>query len=172
MKNIFIKPTKQLSRIHKNTKDELILCDLYFGKDTINGQHLYIVSNDEINESDWVYSEARDMLFKVKSKYNTTTGVILIEDDYGDRLEINESDCKKVILTTDKKLINDNVYELSDGVLSIIINNNINSVDIKKEYLSNNGKWKTVLLPSEWEVDTKVRFRLFNNVINLEYECK
>lgn len=163
MKNIFIRPTDELSRIHKNSKNELVFCDLYFGKNTINGQHLYIVSNSEINESDWVYSESKDVLFKVRSKYNTTTGVILIEDNYGDRLEINESDCKKVILTTDKKLINDSVYELSDEVLSNIINNKIESIDIKKEYLSNNGDWKQVLLPSEWEVDTKVRFKLLDN---------
>jgi len=29
----------------------------------------------------------------------------------------------------------------------------------EKEYLSNNGEWKSVLLPSEWEVDTQVRLK-------------
>lgn len=29
----------------------------------------------------------------------------------------------------------------------------------EKEYLSNDGNWKNVLLPSEWEVDTQFRFK-------------
>ena len=29
----------------------------------------------------------------------------------------------------------------------------------EKEYLSNDGNWKNVLLPSEWEVDTQFRYR-------------
>lgn len=28
-----------------------------------------------------------------------------------------------------------------------------------KEYLSNTGEWKDVLLPSEWEEDTKIRIK-------------
>ncbi len=32
-------------------------------------------------------------------------------------------------------------------------------VVITKEYLSNKGEWKEVLLPSEWEIETQVRYK-------------
>ena len=32
-----------------------------------------------------------------------------------------------------------------------------------KEYLSNTGEWKDVLLPSEWESNTKVRIKTLTN---------
>jgi hypothetical protein len=61
-----------------------------------------ITSNEDINDGDWSYSIPRDTLFKVKSKYYTSAGWILIEDDIINRLEINEADCVKVIAQKDQ----------------------------------------------------------------------
>ena len=32
-------------------------------------------------------------------------------------------------------------------------------IELEMEYLSNDGNWKDVLLPSEWEIDTKTRIK-------------
>lgn len=129
MKNIHLIETDKPSRIHMTSQNELVLCDLYFGKNTINGQHTYVTSDKQINEGDWCYSIPKGVLFKVGSKYESTSGVVLVEDldtsllKRGPSLEITESDCRKVILTTDNELIKDNVQEIDDNFLSWFIKN-------------------------------------------------
>jgi hypothetical protein len=137
MKNIYLLPTDQQSRIHKNDKGELVLCDLYFGKNTINGQHIYVTSDKQINEGDWCYSIPKGVLFKVGSKYRSTSGVVLVEDldisllKRGPSLEITESDCRKVILTTDNELIKDNVQEIDEDFLKTYVNNPIDKIVVQ-----------------------------------------
>jgi hypothetical protein len=67
----------------------------------------------------------------------------------------------KVILTTNDLLINDGVQAIADTFLEWFVKNpSCEFVEINKEYLSNTGEWKEVLLPSEWEVDTKFRYKI------------
>lgn len=116
MKNIHILPTKKPSIPSRLFYKER---ELIFSKDyhVFNGVNIYITSDEEIKDSDWVYSEARNTLLKVKSKTKTSVGTLLIEDDIITPLEINEVDCKKIILTTDQDLIKDGVQAIDDEFL-------------------------------------------------------
>ena len=165
MYDIHITPTNDSCRLHMNGEGNLVISLFNAPKSVINGYHMYITSNDEIFEGCWCYSIPRGKVFKVGSISMTTTGVILTEDieqsliseSYG-KIEVNENDCRKIILTTDKKLINDGITGISDRNLESIVNSGATQVKMKRQLLSNDGNWKEVLLPSEWEVDTKVRY--------------
>lgn len=63
---------------------------------------ILIDPNEKIKDGDLVYSLPKNIIFKVKCKQNTTTGVILIEDDCINTLNINEADCKKIVLINDQ----------------------------------------------------------------------
>jgi hypothetical protein len=54
MKNIHLLPTDKPSRLHLGNSG-LVLCDLNFGKNTINGQNIYITNSEEIKEGDWLF---------------------------------------------------------------------------------------------------------------------
>ncbi len=125
MKNIHVLPTKGLSRLVKGeTTGRLLLHDIYgTSTDRNETQNIYITSDEEIKEGDWVYSEARNTLFKIKSKATTSVGTLLIEDDVIMPLEINEIDCKKIILATDVDLIKDGVQAIDDEFLEWFVKN-------------------------------------------------
>lgn len=144
MKNIHILPTDKAGRLLYNStlksfcfqkeKDEIFINDGkvsgadFWGleKALNNGfqpHNIYITSDEEIKKGDWVYSEAKNTLFKVKSICNTSAGYLLIEDDVIMPLEINEVDCKKIILTTDQDLIDDGVQAIDDEFLEWFVNN-------------------------------------------------
>jgi hypothetical protein len=124
MKNIYLIPTNKPSRFSLNSSDKYHLTNqLYTNSPNFTNQNIYITNDSEIKKGDWVYSEARDTLFKVESKAETTAGTILIEDDAIMTLEINEADCKKIILTTDKDLIQDGVQSIDDNFLKWFVKN-------------------------------------------------
>ena len=86
-------------------------------------------------------------------------------------LNIDRCDCQiftacsnkvgNIILTTNKLLIKDGVQAIDDEFLEWFCqNSSCEEVEVKKIYLSNDGQWKDVLLPSEWEVDTKVKYKI------------
>ena len=108
----------------------------------ING-NIYITSDEEIKEGvDQWY------LDKVLNKHYNSGGA-----QYSSKQDV-------IILTTDQDLIKDGVQKIDDEFLEWFVENpSCEEVKVEKEYLSNNGVWKEVLLPSEWEVDTKVRHK-------------
>jgi hypothetical protein len=144
MKNIHLIPTDKPSRLHLGDSG-LVLCDLNFGRNTINGQNIYITSDEEIKEGDWYFLESV-----------TTKNMVLKANE--SKISTN---CKKIILTTDQDLIKDGVQAIDDEFLQWFIQNqSCEEVEIIKNYLSNNGQWKDVLLPSEWEIDTKIKYKI------------
>jgi hypothetical protein len=144
MKNVYLIPTDKPSRLHLGDSG-LVLCDLNFGRNTINGQNIYITSDEEIKEGDWYFLESV-----------TTKNMVLKANE--SKISTN---CKKIILTTDQDLIKDGVQAIDDEFLQWFIQNqSCEEVEIIKNYLSNNGQWKDVLLPSEWEIDTKIKYKI------------
>jgi hypothetical protein len=111
------------------------------------GDNIYITNDSEIKEGDWVNSEARNTLFKVKSKSITSTGTILIEDDVIMTLEINEVDCKKIILTTDQDLIKDGVQAIDDDFLKWFVKNP-SCEEVKVDLVAVNDYGSEVLVTS------------------------
>jgi len=127
MKNIHVLPTDKPSRLYSYKSIELFLHPTIVDANVSNlhcqNQNIYNTDNSKIREGDWVYSEARNTLFKVKSKSKTSVGTLLIEDDVIMPLEINEVDCKKIILTTDQDLIADGVQAIDDEFLEWFVKN-------------------------------------------------
>jgi len=113
MKNIHLLPTDKPSRLHLGNSG-LVLCDLEFGKNTINGQHIYITNSEQIKEGERGLS-INDAVY---THFNH------LGKDYG----------KKIILTTDQNLIADEIEQISEDMLLKIIEHinsgkNINSFD-------------------------------------------
>jgi len=143
MKNIHVIPTSSPSKIFYIAenfhleKGQLIEPKSYY--------NVYITADEEIKEGDWHLNIVTNKI----SKYNIGL------------LNPNRSNYKKIILTTDQDLIADGVQAIADTFLEWFVKNpSCEFVEINKEYLSNTGEWKEVLLPSEWEVDTKFRYKI------------
>jgi hypothetical protein len=123
MKNIHLIPTDKPSRLHLGGYG-LVLCDLVFDKSTINGQHIYITSDEEITGFEnniWVIKGERIFLWQ-----NTMALV-------------SNNKPKKIILTTDQDLIADEVQSIDDEFLEWFVNNpSCEEVDVN-DWMSTNG---------------------------------
>jgi hypothetical protein len=158
---IHLIPTDKPSRLTKQG-DDLEKIWLYtrpidFRANEIYPQHIYITDNSEIKEVDWIFAN------------QGTHKVTDIKDDKypygtlnykGDKIYHHKS-WKKIILTTDPDLIKEGIQPISDEFLQWFVKNpSCEEVEVIKNYLSNNGQWKDVLLPSEWEIDTKIKYKI------------
>jgi len=124
MKNLHLLKTDKPSRLIKFfTNNYHLSKEILPIQDEEQYNNIYITDDSDIREGNWVYSEARNTLFKVKSKSITSTGTILIEDDVIMTLEINEVDCKKIIITTDEDLITDGIQCINEEFLQWIVKN-------------------------------------------------
>ena len=107
MKNIYLSPTDKPSRLHLGNSG-LALCDLNFNRNTINGQNIYITSDEEIKEGDWCITAKGNLLQMIEG--DTALGFALLG-------------CKKIILTTDQDLIKDGVQAIDDEFLEWFVKN-------------------------------------------------
>jgi hypothetical protein len=120
MKNIHLIPTDKPSRLHLGNSG-LVLCDFKFGKNTINGQNIYITSDEEIKEGDWVYHYASHKMFKY--------------DGNGLCVEV-----EKIILTTDQDLIKNGVQAIDDEFLEWFVKNpSCEEVEVERGFLTFTG---------------------------------
>jgi hypothetical protein len=116
MKNVHILPTDKPSRLHLG-ESGLVLCDFVFDKSTINAQHIYITSDEEIKD-----------VRPHKGKWHLEKGQIL--NKFPNYLT-DLSECKLVILTTDPDLIKDGVQEIDNEFLGWFVDNpSCESVDL------------------------------------------
>jgi hypothetical protein len=123
MKNIHVIPTEKPSRLHFD--DKLFLStNPQISKDInsiVEGRNIYITSNEEIKEGDWVISNYGEL---IKISYK------------GSKVKQNVNEfCKKIILTTDQDLIKDGVQDIDDDFLEWFVKNpSCENVDISKHY--------------------------------------
>ncbi len=112
-KNCWVIPTDKPSRLHLG-KSGLVLCDLVFNPMTINSQHIYITSDEEIKEGDWYIDIKTHTLNKAcqDSVYFANNTL------YG-----NVKSYEKIILTTDPDLIKDGVQKIDDEFLQWFVKN-------------------------------------------------
>jgi len=116
MKNIHIIPTDKPSRVYKHLGRELKHTVRYFeqkGLLCIN-QHIYITSDEEIKEGDWMYY--KHFGEDVVTNYNTWGGQNTNVNEHKDYY-------KKIILTTDPQLITDGVQAIDDEFLEWFVKN-------------------------------------------------
>jgi hypothetical protein len=126
MKNIHVLPTEKPSRLMIDTIENKLYLQPILHKKTINvlPQHIYITSDEEIKEGDWllIIDDFETYVYKHK----------------GDNLPTTYH--KKIILTTDQDLIADGVQAIDDEFLEWFVNNpSCESVEVKP-LLSNNGR--------------------------------
>ena len=103
MKNIHLIPTDKPSRLHLGNSG-LVLCESVLSKYTINGQHIYITSDDEkLKQGDYGLSKLNE--------------IINFHNGYDYRYY------KKIIITTDQDLIADSVQAIDDTFLEWFVKN-------------------------------------------------
>lgn len=123
MKNLHLIPTDKPSKLHLGHLG-LVLCGFNYGLNTINGQHLYITSDEEIKEGDWVI--AIEGIWK-----NTITKITgtPITDVW-----------MKIILTTDPDLLG--VQSIDNEFLEWFVKNpSCEWVEYIVEYKDGYGNW-------------------------------
>jgi hypothetical protein len=134
MKNIYILPTDQPSRLWVNS---LLQGKLELSEETLIGslrnRYIYITSDEEIKQGDWYYSILSDMIFKAIE--------VKIDRIYFNRIHCSvPNKCKKIILTTDPTLIADGVQAIDDEFLEWFVKNSscefveVESYKIDKEW--------------------------------------
>lgn len=124
MKNIHIISTDKPGRFSLKSNGEYCLSNYsYTDSPNFKNQNIYITSDEEIKEGEWHlhYYEGKPVISK---SYNSVVKVINeIAEQFG---------YKKIILTTDQDLINDDVQAIDDEFLEWFVNNpSCESVDVK-----------------------------------------
>jgi hypothetical protein len=117
MKNIYLIQTDKPSKLHLGNSG-LVLCDLNFGKNTINGQHIYITNDEEIKEN--VYALINGVLCKTETREGK---IVSRQLRGGGTMDICKSEYLKIILTTDQDLIKDGVQTIDDEFLEWFVKN-------------------------------------------------
>jgi hypothetical protein len=117
MKNIYLLPTEEPSRLFLDRRGtELNLnrqADFYS-----TGRVVYITSDEKIEKGDWY-----------------KTGKFIWKMMYPQWGEEGQGDAKKIILTTDPKLIDDGVQSIDDEFLKWFVKNpTVESVEFEKEH--------------------------------------
>jgi len=131
MKNIHILPTSKPSRLLYSGNNK----NLLFSKEPISfrtfersPQNIYITNDEEIKEGDWV--------IKISSLYKG--GGIAQKYSFIDA-QFEDIIFKKIILTTDQDLINDDVQSIDDEFLEWFVNNpSCEEADVN-DWLDDNG---------------------------------
>jgi hypothetical protein len=110
MKNLHILPTDKPSTFtfRKDSNYFRFRKDEFVNNDTYQNQHIYITSDEEIKEGDWVLSENK--LYQIKESAK-------------DFLNHVQGISKKIILTTDQDLIKDGVQSIDDEFLEWFVKN-------------------------------------------------
>jgi hypothetical protein len=127
MKNIHVLPTDRPSKLrYFDGKIELMY--LIPKKSDIKFQNIYITSDEDIKEGDWIIHNVE--VYKVtksKESYISVEGL--------NHIDIRTDLCKKIILTTDQDLIKDGVQAIDDEFLEWFVKNpSCEGVEIKCNY--------------------------------------
>jgi hypothetical protein len=122
MKNIHVLPTHKPSRLHFDGK--LFLSPNYQDSKTINsiveGRNIYITSDEEIKEGDWLFAnQGVNKIVEIKEG-NYPYGSI---NNKGDKIFNSKHWKSKIILTTDQDLIASGVQAIDDSFLEWFVKN-------------------------------------------------
>jgi len=119
MKNLHLLPTEKPSRLWINN---LLQGKLELSKEVLKGsntaQHIYITSDEEIKEGDWVYCRTENRVLISNVSYSK------LDDRF------------KIILTTDLDLIAEGIQPIDDTFLQWFVKNpSCEFVDVRYEVL-------------------------------------
>ena len=150
MKNIHLIPTDKPSRLYLGKNGNfvfgIIKNSIQSKNNDFTNQNIYITSDEEIKEGDYVTCNGVS---------NTIQRVIEVNKD--DELELSKGHClprmlcKKIILTTDQDLIKDGVQAIDDEFLEWFVKNpNREEVEVQKwSSLTECGYSYHIIIPKE-----------------------
>ena len=141
MGNVHLIPTDKASRLFK-ANQKLVFDNTNDPIKCISAQHIYITSNEEIKEGDWMLKckNVNDWNFKsgeLKEKDYSYFAVKCIS------LALINAEDKKIILTTDQDLIKDGVQAIDDEFLEWFVKNpSCEEVETKVEFIQTSDNLK------------------------------
>jgi hypothetical protein len=139
MKNIHLLPTDKPSRLCYDKDDNLSFAANTGWRIADGKQHLYITSDEEVKEKDWVLCSNGNIKKVTKSNSD-------------DRFIEN---WQKIILTTDQDLIKNGVQAIDDTFLEWFVNHSeCEEVEIKVEFIQTpdnlkDGFYYKIIIPTE-----------------------
>jgi hypothetical protein len=128
MKNIHLLPTDKPSRLIFDKEENRLLPlqdDTVFMEyqNLVENQNIYITSDEEIKEGDWLIVNDEDVM-QMKSSYdNDMSGEDIWVGDSLNGYATYKDNCKKIILTTDQDLIADGVQAIDNKFLEWFVKN-------------------------------------------------
>ena len=141
-KNIHIIPTNKPTGIFesKNGLHFSIIEKIRYGE--FKGFHIYITSDEEIKEGDWIYFPISNEVLKIgNGPFEASLETVKTNED-----------CKKIILTTDQDLIKDGVQAIDDTFLEWFVNNpSCERVDLDTFSMGNKVLYN-VVFPKEKQI--------------------
>jgi hypothetical protein len=184
MKNLHLLPTDKPSRLHLYTDENgrrLETCEVEYSH-TRNTQHIYITSDEEIKQGDWLFAnQGVNKIVEIKEG-NYPYGSI---NNKGDKIFNSKHWKSKIILTTDQDLIADGVQAIDDEFLEWFVKNpscefvEWSSEKIEGSFDGENWKYKygTVIPQEEPKQETltyteaaKKEERIFNSTMMSKQE--
>ncbi len=127
-RNLWVIPTDKPSRLHYYNHIDLLGLSKEYLK-WKQGRNIYITSEEEIKEGDWVIFNELEI---VKCNYSKN-GEFLFSEALTSSSNHHFSYFKKIILTTDQDLIKDGVQVINDEFLEWFVKNpSCESVDVRK----------------------------------------
>ena len=170
-KNIHVLPTEKPSKLFiENDDTELCLFDTPMIAKYCTNQNIYITSDEEIKEGDWFINF--DLLGRLDNIYDpihkclkvNNSTITSFEAQVEDEFTILKSFCKKIILTTDQKLIKDGVQAIDDEFLEWFVNNpSCERVEVEKDKFFesvNYHLYKIIILKEEPKQETDEEYFL------------
>jgi phage gp46-like protein len=147
MKNIHVLPTDNPSRLHYYS-------NVTYGvsKEHLNwkqGRHIYITSDEEIKEGNWVYNSL--IVTFAPQIYQMPNHPI--KGEWWDEEELSTT--TKIILSTDPQLIEDGIQAIDDEFLQWFVKNpSCENVEVEVDLSKHNGQFQTkygwkIIIPQE-----------------------
>lgn len=154
MKNIHLLPTNEPSRLFKDDNQVVNLhthpvLKGIFTNEIGSNQHIYITSSEEIKEGDWIYK--RKGIYETIQKTTFPLNLTSVN--------------KKIILTTDPKLITDGVQAIDDEFLQWFVNNPI------CEYVDQRLIWNEKNLTSIYKIVIPKEETIENIAKQIQNDC-
>jgi len=134
MNNIHILPTDKPSRLCLSNNNILtIIAESNYNFSHIKSIHIYITSDEEIKEGDWVYTPNKTIM-SVTAKYATESSFMIGNSNH-EKSPYYIEFCRKIILTTDGDLIANGIQSIDDTFLEWFVKNpEVVGVEVEKEY--------------------------------------
>ena len=127
MKNIHLIPTDKPSRLYEFGGEYHLQIK---SQENFRNQNIYITNDETIKEGDWF------MIFTNKKPVAPSKAGLF------------DSNCKKIILTTDRDLIADGVQAIDDTFLEWFVKNpSCESVEVFKDFFQVNQNNPTIKIP-------------------------